>query len=287
MPRLTIFLVLLIATGCVTTPIYYPQPHELWPLVAKSHLIVTGTLIVPVEQIRACLISNEHRYVELIVITDQFLKGNAAEQLAIRWYTEPRDYAPHPEHVMSFDGKKSFLFLVHVDDDPAGAFYFVRNAGPALSDLEEAFLEQLQSEITVQRELLARFEEIFPPDDEPLSDRVANLIEATTREATQSRAFRRLETLGSRAVPAIIMLMDDRRDLAVPEITLRNHPGHWEYVRHYGPEKVVDAMAAILNQITGVSFGNIYNGGSERERREVVNGWRVYLYYWKKGTLND
>ena len=64
MTRLAIFSVLS-ATGCVTTAIYYPQPQELWPLVAESHLVVTGTLIVPVEQIRACIGSNEHHYVEL------------------------------------------------------------------------------------------------------------------------------------------------------------------------------------------------------------------------------
>ncbi len=39
---------------------------------------------------------------------------------------------------------------------------------------------------------------------------------------------------------------------------------------------MVDALAAVLNQITGRNFGFIYNGASEEERRSAVDGWRHY-----------
>jgi hypothetical protein len=48
-------------------------------------------------------------------------------------------------------------------------------------------------------------------------------------------------------------------------------------MRHYGPEKVVDALAAILNQITGQDFGFIYNGATDSERTETIQGWRDFL----------
>jgi hypothetical protein len=78
----------------------------------------------------------------------------------------------------------------------------------------------------------------------------------------------------------IIARMDDRRSLPDPRISLRNKsPDAWEGIRFYGPEKVVDALAAILNQITGRDFGFIYNGdeATEAERTKAVSGWRHWL----------
>ena len=72
--------------------------------------------------------------------------------------------------------------------------------------------------------------------------------------------------------------MDDRRRLPDPRISLRNKsPQAFEGLRHYGPEKVVDALAAILNQITGQHFGFIYNGATDAERTQTVRRWRDYL----------
>jgi hypothetical protein len=45
----------------------------------------------------------------------------------------------------------------------------------------------------------------------------------------------------------------------------------------YGPEVLTDALAAILNQITGQHFGFIYNGGTEEERAKVVKGCREFV----------
>jgi hypothetical protein len=48
-------------------------------------------------------------------------------------------------------------------------------------------------------------------------------------------------------------------------------------MRHYGPQVVVDALAAILNQVTGQSFGDIYNGATDKERTKTIQGWRDFL----------
>ncbi len=40
---------------------------------------------------------------------------------------------------------------------------------------------------------------------------------------------------------------------------------------------MVDALAAILNQLTRQSFAFIYNGAMEEERAQEVAGWRAFL----------
>jgi hypothetical protein len=107
---------------------------------------------------------------------------------------------------------------------------------------------------------------------------VGRLIEKMLHHRTEQKAFSDLEALGCPAVPAIIARMDDRRSLPDPSIALRNKsPDAFEARRLYGPQQVVDALAAILNQITGRDFGSIYNGATEAERTRTVHGWRDFL----------
>jgi hypothetical protein len=299
----TLALLLLCAAGCATTAerdTGSAELHEHWGLVARSHIIATGTMRVPVEQIRSHLASGQHEYVELKIKRDKVLKGTVSGEFAVRWFTRPRFYSPLPEDVIASDDKKVLVFLTQVDNrgiSIAGSsgferpgiteLFFAGSTPQALRHLDACLVRQIKQEVATQERILAQFDNEFPPAEEALYEEVKGLIDATTREERQKRAYRELEALGAKAVPAIIMLMDDRRDLAVPSISLRNSPGHWEATRHYSPKKVVDAMAAILNQITGNSFGTIHNGGTERERTECVRGWRVYLYYLKDKSLES
>lgn len=304
--KTTAILLLAFAAGCTTVSLYYPPSDAIWPVVAQAEVITTGKLAVPAERIRSCLSSNHHDYVEIRVARGTAIKGNPPEDFVVRWYTEPRDYAPDPNDVIALNGKDVILFLVNATDEVEedgmpvtildfkaeepyadAYFYFAGYTPQALIPSSAAELEDVQHEASTQQQLLANFSEAFPPSEEPLYTKVRKLIDATTRKDSQMAAFRELEKLGSKAVPAIIMLMDDRRDLAIPTISLRNHSDHWEARRLYGPKKVVDAMAAILNQITGQYFGNIHNGGSEMERQATVDGWRIYLYYWKKDVHKE
>lgn len=91
----------------------------------------------------------------------------------------------------------------------------------------------------------------------------------------QQALFDQLIAMGPEAVPELVALMDDRRRLAWSGISLENQaPDAFEAVRHYGPVLMVDALAAVLNQITGEHFGFIYNGGTEAERAATVAGWQ-------------
>jgi hypothetical protein len=88
---------------------------------------------------------------------------------------------------------------------------------------------------------------------------VSLLIVRIGNRSTEQQSFADLEALGCQAIPAIIKHMDDRRRLPNPRVSLRNKsPQAFEGLRHYGPQEVVDALAAILNQITGQDFGFIY-----------------------------
>lgn len=111
-----------------------------------------------------------------------------------------------------------------------------------------------------------------------IDKRVAALIERMVKVETEAEAFADLEALGCAAVPSTIQRMDDRRSLPDPSIELVNKsPKAFEGIRYYGPTQVVDALAAILNQVTGKHFGFIYNGATDEERTKTIQGWRKFL----------
>jgi hypothetical protein len=95
---------------------------------------------------------------------------------------------------------------------------------------------------------------------------------------TQDLAVQELDALAPNAVIAIIDLMDDRRRLGRPHITLKNKfPIAFEAYAIYGPEMVIDVCVGILSRAARASFfPSIVNGGSEQERQLAVAAWRVY-----------
>jgi hypothetical protein len=125
----------------------------------------------------------------------------------------------------------------------------------------------------------SRADAALKPDE--ADRRVGVLIEkvlAATTQSAQQRAFDEIEALGCAAVPSIIRRMDDRRKLPIAYIALKNtSPNAFEAFRQYGPEEMVDALAAILNQLTGEHFEFIYNGATSDARTQSVAQWRSFL----------
>src|SRR5271169_5281254 len=114
--------------------------------------------------------------------------------------------------------------------------------------------------------------------EKTMDQQVAVLIAKILNKSTERQAFHDLEALGCAGVPAIIGQMDDRRTLPDPNISFsNNYPEAFEETRSYEPKVVVDALAAILSQITGQDFGIIYNGASEPQRKKTIQGWRDFL----------
>jgi hypothetical protein len=131
----------------------------------------------------------------------------------------------------------------------------------------------------------AYFAEVRAIIEEIVALAPASRDERRSGATRQQRLFDRLVALGPGAVPAIIEQMDDDRALPNPAISLVNHaPDAFETVRQYAPKVVVDALAAVLNQLTGENFGFIYNGATAAERDASVRGWRLYLEHLRKAA---
>ena len=139
---------------------------------------------------------------------------------------------------------------------------------------------QLGKEVANQRLIHDNFARLPVATPDHLQGTVRDLIDEMTNNATQQDAVWRLQRLGRGAAPSIIRLMDDRRPLPSNRtMFINNNPKAFEGISHYGPKVVVDALAIVLSGMTEASFGSLYTGGSEDERRAVVNAWRAYLHY--------
>ena len=246
-----------------------------WALCAASSTIVTGTLHVPVRELRAA-----HRggggYVSATVDVSEVLKGERSEALTVTFSSEDRAFAPKSDALIALDGRPVLLFLAAIPDDTGSGrlkTYFTSDAANAVRARSAPEVMEIRAEIARQAAVLRTWR---PHPEWPHEAEVKHLIAETLVRETAERAFRDLENLGPDAVPAIADLMDDRRPLGVAHIVLSNSPGAFEAQRIYGPKLVVDALAAILNQITGDDYGSIMDGASERQRRLAVNGWRIY-----------
>ncbi|MGV9008210.1 hypothetical protein [Brevundimonas sp.] len=276
----SISMLLLVLAGSPTSA----QDSSLWRLVAQSDVIVVGVPEALSEPLPA------RDYVELELDIAQTLKGDAGQHPRIWWFSEPRDYAPSAEQIRVSSGTPSLVFAVLSE----GRSYFAGNTSTALRTADAGSVADTRAEIGRQAELLTNWQ---TSTDAPHYEEVQAIIEAiatlppASRDERRSgtlahqRLFDRLIALGPEAVPAIIEQMDDRRALANPTISLVNHsPNAFEGIRHYGPKVMVDALAAVLNQLTGESFGFIYNGGTTPQRDAAVRGWRIYLDHIRKSS---
>lgn len=253
------------------------QQAPLWRLVAQSDVIATGRLAFPTSPVAP------RSYIALPFLENRLLKGEAGEPLIIRWFSEPGLYGPSASQLANASDSSSIVFAMRADR----SLYFAGNTPEAVQSVEVTAVASVQTEVARQEDVLRRWRDDSSVDHYAEVRSIINQIAALRPPSRSQRRdgvsaqqalFNRLIALGDDGVPAIIMLMDDRRPLAEPQITLVNDfAGAFEGTRHYGPDLIVDALEAILNDITGESFGNIYNGGSEQERTKAVRGWRIYL----------
>jgi hypothetical protein len=108
---------------------------------------------------------------------------------------------------------------------------------------------------------------------------------------TQDQAFRKLEALGTAGVPYMIGHLGDVRPLPRgSHISLENKAiNAIEGIRHYRPKTIHDALAAILNQVTGQSFEWVYSGAQSDVRESNIVKWRswcVVTFPAKDGVCN-
>jgi len=214
-------------------------------------------------------------YLDIPIRVEGVVKGVDVGSATVRFYPKDAPYKPSNHSVLGLGGAPAILFLTRVDEGPAG-LYFAGYTPEALKPATEQTIGAARAEAARQKGIIRSWRgDTALPRFSEVRGLIARLGQVSGPE--QQRVFDRLEALGKEAVPAIVAQMDDRRALRTPAISLVNHsPDAFEGMRHYGPKQVVDGLDAVLNQVTGESFGSIVNGGSDRQRDAVVNGWRIY-----------
>jgi hypothetical protein len=105
----------------------------------------------------------------------------------------------------------------------------------------------------------------------------------------QVDVFEKIVAYGVDAVPFVILRLDDFRPLATRWLPLPNRKAmlptesrkqySFESVNQYGPEKVVDALSAVLNHLTHQPDPNFIYNGAENDlvRQKSIGFWRDYL----------
>lgn len=253
-----------------------PADKALSSLVAASDLILVGRPAVARERLLASAEQQSPEFLDIPVAASRTLKGSVPSQRAVlKFYPKDAWYKPSNAALLERSDAPSVLFLIQLDTEPGGLF-FAGSTPEALQPATADAVDAVAAEVARQDRVLRGWR---PDPSVPHYREVRGLVARLGRVGgrAQERVFERLEALGADAVPAIVAHMDDRRHLRDPRISLRNQATDaFEAYRHYGPERVVDALAAILSQVAGQSFGEIEHGGSERERRAAVAGWRVY-----------
>jgi len=263
------------------------QPVRASRAANESPIIAVGTLRVPIERIEATQAPGKHEYVELRFEITQFLRGSAEASTDIRWYSEDRPYAPNRSDLIELNGKTVVAFLLRTGESTRHGIYFSGHTRDAVQPAASEAVERIKAEIDRQRALLAEYPAGLPEVPKSQLDLVRGLLDEPTVKGRAELAFERLLRLGKSGAPAMIALMDDRRNVAAEWLTVPNSPGHWEAQALYKPEKVVDAVDGILVKATGTGFVSIVYGESDENRRATVDAWRIYLYHVQAGPTPD
>lgn len=102
----------------------------------------------------------------------------------------------------------------------------------------------------------------------------------TESEMSQAVALASIEYMESTEIPCLVRHLADLRPLANRRIDLPNTSiDAFEGRVHYTPETVHDALSAVLNANTGVSFISVYNGSDDQSR---VRNARLWLDWCEK-----
>ncbi len=280
--RLTSFAVIfglgVVLPPCNAAPVsskLCPSDAKLARLLAGSHIVLIGKMDVPKQRLAEQARKPAPDYVDIPIQIESILKGESMSSATVRFYPQDADYKPSIGALLDLSGEPAVLFLTQIDDGPVG-LYFAGYTPDALKRATAPTVAAVRAEASRQVQIIGSWHANSTlPHFSEVRALIARLGQVSDDE--QQRVFDRLEALGEAAVPAIIAQMDDRRPLQTQSISLVNHAQDaFERMRHYGPEQVVDGLDAVLNQITGESFGSIVNGGSSRQRDMAVAGWRVF-----------
>jgi hypothetical protein len=107
--------------------------------------------------------------------------------------------------------------------------------------------------------------------------RVKSLVGKLEAQESQDQALADLEALGEDAIRFLVPYVASEKRIAKQQIKFENRSqSSFEKFRWYTPETVGDAIAALLNQLTGQHFGDVYNGASREVREQAAHGWEKW-----------
>ena len=281
MNRILNLSILLVLTLLCASRVYAEaaKPYPFWQLVAKSYLIVEGTISVPVAAIRKAEQDGDHDYVVVKVNGSKALKGKlASKDFNFRYYTDTEQYGGvSRQKIIALNGKSVIVFLQNVKEK----YYLAAYVPETLQFASATLAAGVRKEADLQEKLIQASDSyadghVLPKESE-LQSLVELMIDKRMDPVGAQTVYEAVIDLGKKAVPTIIKYMDDRRKLTIPKITLDPWwPDAHEGLVHYGPETVTDVLSVALMALTNEDLTAIYNGGTELERAEAVRIWKIY-----------
>lgn len=251
-----------------------------WQQIAQSRFIVVGATSPPEGSKPG---EGDNPFFDIRVLGVRPLKGTPPDPLVLR---QP-NVAPgflNPLAPWTFAGEPALLFLADQEEEPPHVW---------LTHMESMVAPEPDVLDFVKREIAgqARYLAAWRPDREVRHyGQVKTIIDwllaispaDPDAAALQAAGFERLESLGDAAATAMVMQMNDRRPLAVPRLSLGSGKGPNSRRRHE-PQLMIDALAAMLEQVTGQRYGQPYAGGRESQRQLAYDGWRLYAGRHERG----
>ena len=116
--------------------------------------------------------------------------------------------------------------------------------------------------------------------DETLWDKPNETPFDDAEKRTQALVFQ-MELWDTRAVPALVRHLGDRRSIGHFLIGSTAPPDAWESRYYYKPEKVINVLDSLLRVLTRADITPefIGSGGSEADYQSVTQAWQVYVWY--------
>ncbi|MBD3214618.1 MAG: hypothetical protein GF311_18550 [Candidatus Lokiarchaeota archaeon] len=243
----------------------------LWLLVCQSDLIAKAKFASELNQ--NDLIPNSYLNFDMSIY--EIYKGiNIPEIIPMRHYFYEDTHFP----LQKMKSNDIIIFALDYRHDKYNkCFYFTENNnGPSFIIFDENVVQKIRSELDLQERLLKNFLE--NPERVPNEEKIIKFITNVLNPEKAEETYKKVESFKSRDVPALVKYMNDRRELPLQHIQLANKSENaFEAYRHYSPQQVIDLIAAILNHITGMRFGFIYNGETDSERDKTYKKWIIWL----------
>jgi hypothetical protein len=245
--------------------------QPLWLIVCQSDLIAKANLASELNQNDLTLDS----YFNFDMSISEIYKGkDMPELIPMRQYIYEDRYFP----LQKMKSNDIIIFAIDYRHDKYNkCFYFTENNNnPSFIIFDDNVVQKIRSELDLQNRLLNNFLE--NPKKVPNEDKIKQFITNILNPEKAEETYEKIESFNSKDVPALTKYMNDRRELPIQHIQLANKSENaFEAYRHYSPQQVIDLIAAILNHITGMTFGFIYNGEISSERDKTYKKWIIWL----------